>query len=119
MIAVRIMFLLSSACWFLAICAYLVGMTCTNCLRQNLRNKRIFCLFASALSVISGVLAIGSFCFWMINYVFDFEKTHARLKTQTLVGTFGVWGSNYNPQKLEPLVYAGLIADLGFNYFGL
>jgi len=55
----------------------------------------------------------------MINYVFDFEKTHARLKTQTLVGTFGVWGSNYNPQKLEPLVYAGLIADLGFNYFGL
>lgn len=111
MIAVRIMFLLSSACWFLAICAYLVGMTCTNCLRQNLRNKRIFCLFASALSVISGVLAIGSFCFWMINYVFDFENTHARLKIQTLVGTFGVWGSNYNPQKLEPLVYAGSIAN--------
>lgn len=88
-------------------CAYLIGMTCTNCLQQNMQNKRFFCLFASALSIISGVLAIASFCFWMVRYVFDFEKTHAELKVQTLVGTFGVWGSNYNTQKLENLVYAG------------
>lgn len=34
------------------------------------------------------------------------------MKEDNLVGGFGVWGANYNPQKIEPIIYASLIIIL-------
>lgn len=79
--------LLSSVCWFLALCTQLVGMSCTNCLQRNSRNKRLFCIFSSVLSIVSGAFSIVAICFWMVRYVFDFETTHKELKEETLTGT--------------------------------
>ncbi|CAG5083014.1 Oidioi.mRNA.OKI2018_I69.PAR.g10257.t1.cds [Oikopleura dioica] len=74
-----------------------------------MRNKRLFCIFSSVLSVVSGAFSIVAICFWMVRYVFDFENTHKELKAETLTGTFGVWGADFNEQKLEPVIYAALV----------